>query len=144
MKSYIIIILLGLSLCISRDRQRVVDCAKSAIGKAYVKGAHGPNTFDCIGLVRYCLAQIGKGANIGSVCHYQYTDQKGKYVEKANLQPGDAVFFSNNGPKSVQPGHVGIFIGNNAYINANSVVNKVVQATLSTNRNYYGARNFID
>ena len=141
MKAYIILVLLGLTLCLSKDRERVVSCAKAQLGKPYKLGAAGPNQFDCIGLVRYCLWQIGKGKNIGGVCHYQYS--KGKAVAKGNLQGGDAVFFKNNG-SGTQPGHVGIYIGGDSYINANSVVNKVTQASLSSNRNYYGARNFID
>ena len=142
MKSFIILALLGLSLSLSADRTTVVNCAKNALGKPYVLGAAGPNSFDCIGLVRYCLKQIGKGGNIGSVCHYQYN--KGPHPSKDQLQPGDAVFFKNNGDANKQPGHVGIFVGNDMYINANSVQKKVVSAKLSANRNYYGATNYID
>ena len=142
MKSFILLALLGLSLSLSSQRQAMVTCAKRALGKPYVLNAAGPDKFDCIGLVRFCLKQIGKGSNIGSVCHYQYN--KGSHPSKSQLQPGDAVFFKNNGEASKQPGHVGIYIGNDVYINANSVKKKVVSAQLSGNRNYYGATNYID
>ena len=126
MKSFILLALLGLSLSLSSQRQAMVTCAKRALGKPYVLDAAGPDKFDCIGLVRFCLKQIGKGSS------------------KSQLQPGDAVFFKNNGEASKQPGHVGIYIGNDVYINANSVKKKVVSAQLSGNRNYYGATNYID
>ena len=140
MKGFLILALLGLSLALSADRTSMVNCAKGAMGSPYKKGAAGPKSFDCIGLVRYCLWQIGKGKDIGSVCHYQWT--KGRAAK--NPQPGDAVFFKNNGDPNIQPGHVGIYIGNDYYINANSVDKKVVQARLSSNKNYMGARNFVD
>lgn len=142
MKSFILLALLGLSLSLSSERQAMVTCAKRAIGRPYVLGADGPDKFDCIGLVRFCLRQIGKGSKIGSVCHYQYN--KGSHPKKSQLQPGDAVFFRNKGEASKQPGHVGIYIGNDVYINANSVSKKVVSAQLSGNKNYYGATNYID
>ena len=138
MKGFLILVLLGLSL--SSNRDIVVSCAKKQLNKPYKRGGQGPDKFDCIGLVKYCLDQIGKGGNIGSVCHYQY--KKGKPVNKNQLQPGDAVFFDFN--SGTPPGHVGIYIGNDYYINASTKEMKVVMSKLSANTHYYGARNYID
>jgi cell wall-associated NlpC family hydrolase len=139
MKGILILVLISLTVSLSKDREAVVKCAKEAMGKPYVKGSKGPNKFDCIGLVRHCLEKIGKGQNIGSVCHYQY--KKGRAADNKNPQPGDAVFFST--AKGKEPSHVGIYIGNGVYINANSVEKRVTTGQLS-NKKYVTARNFID
>ena len=139
MKAILILVLISLTVSLSQDRETVVKCAKEAMGKPYVKGSKGPNQFDCVGLVRHCLEKIGKGKEIGSVCHYQY--KKGKAADNKNPQPGDAVFFSNS--KGEEPSHVGIYIGNGVYINANSIEKKVTTGQLSSKK-YVIARNFID
>ena len=139
MKAVLVLLLIGLTVSLSKDRETVVKCAKDAMGKPYRLGRMGPNEFDCIGLVRYCLKLIGKGQNIGSVIHYQY--KKGRAADSKNPQPGDAVFFST--AKGKEPSHVGIYVGGGVYINANSVVNKVTTGQLSSKR-YVIARNFID
>ena len=34
--------------------KKIVRCVKSQVGKPYVYGAAGPNSFDCSGLDYYC------------------------------------------------------------------------------------------
>ena len=52
---------------------------KRTIGQV-ILGGQGPNSFDCIGLAKFCLDIIGKGGKIGKIYHYQY--DKGRHVDK--------------------------------------------------------------
>ncbi|EQI50135.1 nlpC/P60 family protein [Clostridioides difficile Y184] len=60
----------------------------------------------------------------------------GQTVSKANLQPGDLVFFTTNGSGSVS--HVGIYVGGGNMIHSPST-GKTVSVT-SINSSYYTAR----
>jgi cell wall-associated NlpC family hydrolase len=82
--------------------------ALSRRGDPYVWGAAGPSAFDCSGLVLWAYAQVGI-----SLPHFT-GDQwnMGVHVARANLQPGDLVFFY------ADIGHVGIYIGNGLMVDA--------------------------
>jgi cell wall-associated NlpC family hydrolase len=77
-------------------------------GDPYVWGAAGPNSFDCSGLVLWAYAQVGI-----SLPHFT-GDQwnMGVHVSRADLQPGDLVFFYPD------IGHVGLYIGNGLMVDA--------------------------
>jgi cell wall-associated NlpC family hydrolase len=77
------------------------------LGKPYVWGTAGPDTFDCSGLVVYAYSQVGV-----SLPHSSYALwNAGVYVSQDQLQPGDLVFFDGLG-------HVGIYIGGGQFIHA--------------------------
>lgn len=77
--------------------------ASTHIGKRYVWGSKGPNTFDCSGFSGYVYRQFGY--SIGACSRDQYTI--GKNIERKDLRKGDLVFFtSRRSGKNV--GHVGI------------------------------------
>lgn len=78
-----------------------VSRAYSALGKPYVWGAAGPNSFDCSGLVSFCLT--------GRYSHtYSSSDFVG-FTKVSNPQPGDIC---------VRVGHVGVYIGGGQMIHA--------------------------
>ena len=78
-----------------------VSRAYSALGKPYVWGAAGPNSFDCSGLVSFCLT--------GRYSHtYSSSDFVG-LTKVSNPQPGDIC---------VRVGHVGVYIGGGQMIHA--------------------------
>ena len=131
MKAIIFLALLALSFCDKRDI--IVACAKEKLGTPYEK-------LDCSGLVRYCYKRIQ--INVSSVAHYIFAH--GKVVpSQSALKPGDIVgFYNNNGKK--QPGHVGIYIGGDQYIHSPGHGKTVTYGTLSTNKHYFGGRNYID
>ena len=54
----------------------------------------------------------------------------GVSVEKANLQPGDLVFFSNY-KTYTGIGHVGIYIGNNQFVHASTATTGVITSSLN-------------
>jgi cell wall-associated NlpC family hydrolase len=88
--------------------QLVVDTAMAQRGKPYAWAASGPGSFDCSGLTQYAF----KAAGIGLPHSSRTQSGMGRAVDRANLQPGDLVFF--NRPVS----HVGIYIGNGQIVHA--------------------------
>jgi peptidoglycan DL-endopeptidase CwlO len=91
-------------------RQAVVSNALSKLGKPYRWGASGPNAFDCSGLVKWSFGSAGRALPRSS----RAMAGVGTPVSKANLQPGDLVFFYK--PIS----HVGIYIGNGKMVHASN------------------------
>ena len=85
----------------------VVGIAMRYLGVPYVWGGSSPSGFDCSGFVAYVYAQVGV-----SLPHYTGAQWNvGVPVSRSDLQPGDLVFFDGLG-------HVGIYIGGNAFIHA--------------------------
>ena len=79
-------------------------------GKPYVWGAAGPDSYDCSGLVVWAFAQEGI-----SLPHYTGSQwNSGMHVSRADLEPGDLVFFF------ADISHVGIYIGNGLMVDAPS------------------------
>ena len=91
----------------------VINLAKQQIGKPYVWGATGPNSFDCSGLTSYVYKNA---ANISLPRTSSDQSKVGTTISRSNLQPGDLIFSSTNGTGNVS--HVGIYIGNNEMIHA--------------------------
>lgn len=79
----------------------VVNRAYSQLGKPYQWGAVGPNSFDCSGLVSYCLT--------GSYSRLGTTDTFMGWTRVSNPQPGDICVNSH---------HCGIYIGGGQMIHA--------------------------
>ena len=97
-------------------------------GKPYVWGAAGPDSYDCSGLVVWAFAQEGI-----SLPHYT-GDQwnSGMHVSRADLEPGDLVFFF------ADISHVGIYIGNGLMVDAPST-GQLVQVQAVFWDSYVGA-----
>lgn len=115
--------------------QKVVQYAKENLGKKYVWGATGPNSFDCSGLMQYIYKKVG--INLNRVSRDQAT--QGVAVSKSNLQPGDLVFFRgiNSSSSSTYISHVGVYIGNGEFIHASNPTRGVVKDSL--NSSYYSS-----
>jgi hypothetical protein len=84
----------------------LVSLARTQIGKPYVFGATGPNSFDCSGLVYWCMKQLG--VSVGRTTYQQIFD--GAAVSQSQLAPGDLVF--------PDAGHVQIYSGGGKVIEA--------------------------
>lgn len=96
----------------SHTGRAVVKTAMQQLGSPYVRGAEGPNSFDCSGLVQYCLGQHGISAARTS----QGLFRQGHPVSRDNLEPGDVVFFANTYRAGIS--HVGFYIGGGRFIHA--------------------------
>jgi cell wall-associated NlpC family hydrolase len=91
-----------------------VAWAYKEIGKPYVWGAAGPNSFDCSGLAMYVWAKAGVYLEhfTGDQWH------EGTHVSQSQLEPGDLVFFAYNTSDPATIHHVGIYIGGGEMIDA--------------------------
>ena len=79
----------------------VVDRAYGELGKPYSWGAVGPNSYDCSGLVSYCLT--GKHTRLGTTGTFM------GWPRVSNPQPGDICVNSH---------HTGVYIGDGQMIHA--------------------------
>lgn len=114
--------------------EQIVSYAKTLLGKPYVYGAAGPNSFDCSGFTSYVFRQLGYSINRTAAAQYS----NGTYVDRSQLQPGDLVMFGKG-----YINHVGIYVGNNQFIHAENagtgvVISNMGQAYYSSS--YAGAR----
>ncbi|PZF30944.1 C40 family peptidase [Curtobacterium sp. MCPF17_051] len=78
-----------------------ISYARGQLGKAYVLGGAGPNTWDCSGLVMMAYSSQGiatGGHNV--VWQYNYFKSIGRLVPLSQRQPGDILFYSSNGTAS--------------------------------------------
>ncbi|HBM5433869.1 TPA: glucosaminidase domain-containing protein [Enterococcus faecium] len=106
-------------------QQAIVREAFKHLGKPYVWGAKGPNTFDCSGLTYYVyMKAIGHYIG-GWTGEQQYA---GTQIPVSQAQPGDLVFW---GPSSGVTHHVGIYIGNGQFIHAPQPGDKVRVTSIS-------------
>ncbi|ALX89493.1 cell wall hydrolase P75 [Lacticaseibacillus paracasei] len=91
--------------------QAVISIAEQQIGKPYVWGGKGPNSFDCSGLMYYAFLN-GAGVNIGGWTVPQ--ESSGQQVSLSALQPGDLLFWGGHGSSY----HVALYIGGGTMIQA--------------------------
>lgn len=83
-----------------------VRAALSRLGRPYVWGATGPNSFDCSGLVQWAYARAG--VPLGRTTYEQIAD--GIAVPRSQVQPGDLIF--------PHIGHVQLAIGHGLVVEA--------------------------
>lgn len=86
----------------------VVSYAYQFIGRPYVFGATGPDSFDCSGFTSY-VYRNAVGREITRTTYSQIN--QGRPVSRDQLQPGDLIF--TNGVE-----HVGIYVGGGQMIHA--------------------------
>lgn len=102
--------------------ERLIDVAESKLGCKYVRGAKGPNSFDCSGFVYWCLNQAGvKQSYMTSIAWRSCTKYK-KITSMSDIKRGDILVFSDT---SMATGHVGIYLGSGKMIDASSGAGKV-------------------
>lgn len=106
--------------------EKAVALAKQQLGKPYVYGAAGPNSFDCSGLFYYIFRELGVNIARGSSSQYY---NSGTFVSVDDMQPGDLVFLFD--PKYDYSGgtlpttHVLMYIGDNTVLHASTTSNTV-------------------
>jgi len=119
----------------------ITDLRKSLLAMAmklrdtrYVRGGRDPSTgFDCSGFVRYVFAHaIGMQLPRNSAAQFL----AGLKVKRADMQPGDLVFFRTHGKRRIS--HVGIYISNGRFIHSPASGKSVEISSL--NEGYWAKR----
>lgn len=85
-----------------------VKFACAQIGKPYVWGAEGPDSYDCSGLTMAAWAKAGVSLPHNAARQRQVTAN----VSRANLRPGDLVFYYSD------LHHVGMYVGGGWVVHA--------------------------
>lgn len=106
--------------------------AMSHLGKPYVRGAEGPDAFDCSGFTSYVAAQCG--ISLPRTTSGQFL--KGRPVSRDDLMPGDIVLFRNTHRAGIS--HVGLYIGQGRFIHAGNSRTGVKISSLD--EAYYASR----
>jgi cell wall-associated NlpC family hydrolase len=113
--------------------QTAVDTALAQQGKRYQWGGTGPNGYGCSGLT--FSAYKAAGVAIPRTSRAQST--AGVAVAKANLQPGDLIFFYN------PVGHVGMYIGNGQMVHSSTYGQPVEVVPVDSMKGYNTARRMV-
>lgn len=112
--------------------EKALAFALLQVGKPYVRGGVGPNSFDCSGLVQRAWAQAGitiprtSGQQFAATIHIDMND----------ALPGDLIFYGQNGAQ-----HVAMYIGFGLIVEAANPRKGVVISPISTpwhNTNFGG------
>jgi cell wall-associated NlpC family hydrolase len=88
---------------------KVLAFARTQLGKPYQYGATGPKAYDCSGLTG--AAWRAAGVSLPRTSQQQFA--VGQKVAKADLRPGDLVFFYGD-----KPTHVALYVGDGQIIHA--------------------------
>lgn len=105
--------------------KKMLSVAEKQLGKPYILGNEGPKSFDCSGLVYYCLKQAGSSRGRYNAAGYSQVTDWTKIKSFDNLQKGDLLFFYSS--KKGRVYHVGIYIGGGKMIDASSNKGKIVK-----------------
>ena len=109
---------------------KMIEVARSKLGCKYILGNTGPKSFDCSGLVYYCLKQAGSNRRRLTAAGYSQVDDWEKITDISKLKKGDLIcFYSDNYSKI---GHIGIVISSSMMIDASSSNGKVVRREYKT------------
>ncbi|MBO4420450.1 MAG: peptidoglycan-binding protein [Lachnospiraceae bacterium] len=108
----------------------LIAVARTKLGKKYVYGSKGPNTFDCSGFVYWCLNQIGVNQSYITSSGWRTVGKYKKITDFSKMKKGDII---------VVYGHVGIAISNSRVIDASSSNGKIVERDMGD----WWKRNFI-
>ncbi|WP_037912479.1 C40 family peptidase [Actinacidiphila yeochonensis] len=87
---------------------QAIAFARAQLGKPYVWGATGPDSYDCSGLTQ--AAYKAAGVDLPRTTYDQV--DVGTRVSESDLQPGDLIFFNSD------VSHVGLYIGDGEMIHA--------------------------
>ncbi len=120
--------------------EKLVSLAESKVGSKYVRGAKGPNTFDCSGFVFWCLKNSGVSTSYMTSIMWRSTSRYSRFTDMGSIQRGDILVFSG---ESDSTGHVGIYLGGGKMIDASSSEGQVRQSSSVLNSGGYWSRHFI-
>lgn len=114
--------------------EKFIALAESKKGCNYVRGAKGPNSFDCSGFVYWCMKNAGISCSYQTSLMWRTCSKYQRITSMSKLQRGDVLVFY---------GHVGIYIGNGNMIDASSSAGEVRQSSTVLKSGGYWEKNFI-
>lgn len=115
----------------SANFESLYTILSNQVGKPYVWGASGPDSFDCSGLVYYCFNKAGiKIARLTAQGLYN----KCTKIKAKDKQKGDLIFWAKN--KKVY--HVAVYVGDNTQISAENEKVGVVRQKVTSGVYSYG------
>ena len=88
-----------------------VAAAKAEVGKPYVYGGAGPDSFDCSGLMQWAWGKAGVSLSHSAQSQYHETTR----VPVSDMQPGDIIFF---GSSTSSIGHDAMYVGGGSMVEA--------------------------
>ncbi|GAA1879547.1 C40 family peptidase [Pseudonocardia ailaonensis] len=91
-----------------------IDFALGEVGKPYVWGATGPNTYDCSGLMLRAFESAG--IKLPRVSRDQFN--AGGHVPVRDAQPGDLMFYAYDRSDPTTIHHVFLYMGNDQMVEA--------------------------
>jgi len=120
-------------------KDRLLRVAQRMLSVPYRFGGTTLWGLDCSGFVQKAFAYLNR--DLPRSAREQF--EVGTAVEKANLSPGDLVFFRTY---AKYPSHVGIYLGNNRFVHASAREKKVTIDSLETPyyvQRYIGAKRLL-
>jgi peptidoglycan hydrolase-like protein with peptidoglycan-binding domain len=96
----------------------LISVANSKRGSKYVRGAKGPDKFDCSGFVYWCLNKVGVKQGYMTSHTWANSSKYKKITKMGDLKKGDIIVYN---------GHVAICAGGGVQIDASSHNGKVVK-----------------
>lgn len=117
---------------------KLIEAAQSKSGSNYVRGAKGPNTFDCSGFVHWALGQAGVSHSYMTSIQWRKCTKYKKITSMSSLKRGDILVFTG---ETENEGHVGIYLGSGKMIDASASVGKV--RTTTVNPSNYWQQHFL-
>jgi len=88
-----------------------VAAAEAEVGKPYVYGAAGPDSYDCSGLMLWAWGKAGVSLSHSAQMQYSETTR----VSVSDMQPGDIIFF---GSSTDSIGHNAMYVGDGQMVEA--------------------------
>ncbi len=120
--------------------EKFIKIAESKLGCKYVRGAKGPNSFDCSGFVYWCLNQAGVRQSYMTSIAWRSCSKYHRINSMSDLKRGDVLVFKGS---SMETGHVGIYLGDGKMIDAASGAGQVRITGSSILKSKYWQEHFL-
>ncbi|MFF9913710.1 NlpC/P60 family protein [Streptomyces sp. NPDC013457] len=101
-------VLKGLNNTATPQGKRAVEFATAQIGKPYVWGAEGPDSYDCSGLTQRAWGKAGRNIPRTSQEQWRLLPR----VDIKDMRPGDLIVYYKDAS------HIGMYVGNGAMVHA--------------------------
>lgn len=119
----------------------VIYIAQNQLGKPYIYGTAGPNSFDCSGLTTYAFKKVNVTLGRSAYAHGYQASSGTKIESISSLKRGDIVCFDTIADSDLVD-HVGIYLGDGYFIHASSGTSNGKQVCISSLSSGYYNRVF--